>query len=338
MIPTGDKSAPGKADSPPIQPPSSRSRLFRVAALAVQLAVSAILIAVLLRQFGDIDLIGAFETVSVPTLGGVAAILVLQYFIGALRLRMIISYLGGALKWRFAIRVTFVGIFFSQTFVSFIGGDGMRIWQLARSGWSYRTAGHAIAADRILGFISLVAVIVVGLPLSIAHTTGETRLSIIVLAAISAITCVLFFRMARLPAWARRRMAGAEIEDQVALCWDLIRRDPRTVLVFVSPHVLNTLILYLFLLDFGATVSFPILCALFPAVILLSMLPVSFAGWGVREGALMVAVAGLEIDPSIIIGASIAFGLSIFLASLPGALLTTYPNAVSDHKSNQPPQ
>jgi len=90
---------------------------------------------------------------------------------------------------------------------------------------------------------------------------------------------------------------------------------------YAFPHVLNTLILYVFLIDFGGDVDFLILLSVAPAVFLLSMLPISFAGWGVREGALATVLGSFGVDPTVVIAASIAFGLSHIVASLPGSVL-----------------
>jgi hypothetical protein len=75
---------------------------------------------------------------------------------------------------------------------------------------------------------------------------------------------------------------------------------------------------FLLLRDLGQKVALVTVLFLFPFVQLLSMLPISFAGWGLREGAMVVAfrLAGVPADAAL--GASILFGLCLFAASLPG--------------------
>jgi len=50
-------------------------------------------------------------------------------------------------------------------------------------------------------------------------------------------------------------------------------------------------------------------------------MPISFAGWGVREGAMAAAfaVVGVPADQSILV--SVAFGMVLLLVSLPGSVL-----------------
>jgi len=60
---------------------------------------------------------------------------------------------------------------------------------------------------------------------------------------------------------------------------------------------------------------------LVPPVLLVSMIPVSIAGWGVREGAMVVALGFIGVPPGAAFAISVLFGLIIAAASLPGVLL-----------------
>jgi len=60
---------------------------------------------------------------------------------------------------------------------------------------------------------------------------------------------------------------------------------------------------------------------LVPPVILITVVPVSIAGWGVREGAMVVAFGFINVPASAAFAVSILFGLTLAAASLPGSLL-----------------
>ena len=57
-----------------------------------------------------------------------------------------------------------------------------------------------------------------------------------------------------------------------------------------------------------------------PAVLEIATLPISFAGWGVREGAAIVAFGTFGLPAHQALAASVAYGLAVFAASLLGAL------------------
>ena len=60
---------------------------------------------------------------------------------------------------------------------------------------------------------------------------------------------------------------------------------------------------------------------LVPPVILITVVPVSIAGWGVREGAMVVAFGFIQVPASAAFALSVLFGLTLAVSSLPGSLL-----------------
>ncbi|MBE9556580.1 MAG: flippase-like domain-containing protein, partial [Proteobacteria bacterium] len=60
---------------------------------------------------------------------------------------------------------------------------------------------------------------------------------------------------------------------------------------------------------------------LVPAVILLSTVPVSIGGWGLREGLMVVALGLAGVPADAALSVSILFGLAMIVAGLPGGVL-----------------
>ena len=61
--------------------------------------------------------------------------------------------------------------------------------------------------------------------------------------------------------------------------------------------------------------------ALFSAVILVTAIPISFAGWGLREGAMVALFAFAGLGAGTALALSLAFGALFLAASLPGCAL-----------------
>jgi hypothetical protein len=57
-----------------------------------------------------------------------------------------------------------------------------------------------------------------------------------------------------------------------------------------------------------------------PPVMLIASLPISISGWGVREGAMMVAFGLLDVPKEAALALSVQFALLGYLAATPGAL------------------
>jgi uncharacterized membrane protein YbhN (UPF0104 family) len=84
----------------------------------------------------------------------------------------------------------------------------------------------------------------------------------------------------------------------------------------------NVLVFALILSGMGVGSALAVGCALLvPAIMEIAMLPISLAGWGVREGAAIVAFGALGLPPDQALGASIAFGLIVAAVSMLGGIL-----------------
>ena len=68
-----------------------------------------------------------------------------------------------------------------------------------------------------------------------------------------------------------------------------------------------------------------------PTVLLVSMLPISIGGWGVREGAMIVALHGFGISAEDALLPSVLFGLCAAVATLPGGIFWIIPKIYPDH-------
>ena len=60
---------------------------------------------------------------------------------------------------------------------------------------------------------------------------------------------------------------------------------------------------------------------LMPLVVLMMMIPISIAGWGVRELAMVTAFGYVQLDPTDALTLSLAFGLATLASGLPGGVL-----------------
>jgi len=77
-----------------------------------------------------------------------------------------------------------------------------------------------------------------------------------------------------------------------------------------------------------------------PPVFLLSALPISIAGWGVREGAMVVVLGYVSVPLDEAFALSVALGLTVLVGSLPGGLFLVQGKFAKDfdmYKSDDPP-
>ena len=81
----------------------------------------------------------------------------------------------------------------------------------------------------------------------------------------------------------------------------------------------------------GLTLTFLDYVVFIPIVTLITTLPISIGGWGVREGATVVLFGALGVVSHNALAFSVLFGLVIAVSSLPGLIFLWFGDAESNH-------
>jgi glycosyltransferase 2 family protein len=297
----------------------------QVLAIAVKLAISVALIWYAFRQ---IDLSNASRLLRSLHPGIIVlalAALAFQQFLGALRLHRLLQLIQMPVRAVTAVDAVFVGLFFGTTFVSFISGDAMRVWRLVRAHVPVAGAFQAILFDRIFGFVTLIAMIGMGLPLLVRLTADRAMLlSVLIAVLLGIVGTLLFLLMNRAPRallrWRVVRLAAQT--SSVALAMVMRPTDVLSLLgLSFVVQSLNVIGVYVIAVGLGVSASLIDLMVLVPPVVLLTMLPVSFAGWGVRESAMVVVLGLLGVGAEQSVAVSVCFGLCMMVVGLPGGLI-----------------
>ena len=103
----------------------------------------------------------------------VIALLMVQHALGGLRFHQLLEQMKTPVSLRAAIENSFAGLFFGQIFLSFIGGDAVRILRLVNGALPAKEAFKAVLFDRVLGFISVIVLIALCLPLLFGIVTSR---------------------------------------------------------------------------------------------------------------------------------------------------------------------
>jgi uncharacterized membrane protein YbhN (UPF0104 family) len=278
--------------------------------------------------FSKIDFGPTWSTlrgIAPAALGLVFVLLGVQLWVAALRLRAILNTIGVAYPIGAAFDVILIGAFFSQTLISFVGGDAMRVWRIVRSGAPFGEAAKAVLLDRVAGFGGLFILLLAATPF-LARIISSPQMwagqVIIVLLALGGVAGVLVLRRFtdHFPEW-RSVAAAREIVDTGLQIW----RSKEGVIVVVglslTIQLMNVLVLYIISRGLGVELRFVDGVLLFPTVLFLSMLPVSVSGWGVREGAMVAGLALVGVPAHQSLALSVCFGLCLAAVSVPGGVV-----------------
>lgn len=278
-----------------------QSRVKQAALFSVKLLLSvAVLVYIArgldLRQLRD-------HLVSVdPFLFGIAlGLIFLQTFVLNGRWELIMRALGVSLDWLAGWRILMISLWFNQVLPSSVGGDAVRMWLLRQRGVQWSEAVKGVAADRFTALIGLIVLMVAGLPFLLSRVSNQAAILAIgglTLAGVAG--TVVLLTLDRLP---KRLIALPAIASFVRfgrLVRFLLLQSERRAPLFGSAlliHLVTATACYTLARGVGAQLSVLDAGILIPPVVLLTAVPISISGWGVREGA-MVACLGLAGVPS----------------------------------------
>jgi uncharacterized membrane protein YbhN (UPF0104 family) len=305
---------------------ANAGEMRRILLSAIKILVSGALLYLALRKANFADLASRLDLTSAAWLFLAVALVFLQIFVGVLRWRIVSVEAGAPLPLRQAMRYNVIGTFFNQTLPSSIGGDAVRLWLVARSGAGWRAATYSIFVDRAVGLIALAIMIVASLPWSshlIADAYGRSALTLLDFAALAGGAGFLVIGILPWP-WLKRWWATHHIHACAVIANRVIfspRNEPAIVILSFVVHLLAVVIAWCVVKSIAAPVGFEATFLLIPPVMLITMLPISIAGWGVREATMGLAFgyAGLVTNEGV--NVSLLFGAVYFIAGAIGGLV-----------------
>jgi uncharacterized membrane protein YbhN (UPF0104 family) len=287
-----------------------------VSVALVGFTLSFVDVATLMSSLGDAN-------ISVTVLA--VALLTLQPVAIAIRTWLILRSLGDNVSFVLLLSASYIGMFFSLALPGTVGADVYRLWRIVHAGVPTGRATGVLVIERGLTLLALVPLSLLALPMLMSHPEVSALVNeqVGMLLAVFAIACMLGVGI-----WLLTR--GVPI---VARSLDVLGRFvtdvPRftcSVLAVLGGHMIIAVALVLAAYALDMEVSTHIVFLLAFPVILLAAIPISIAGWGVREisMAVLFGYIGVPVQDAVVL--SVLFGILLTLSCLPGGALLLVEN------------
>lgn len=281
--------------------------------------------------FSKVDLQEVQDTLGRASYGHLffaAAVLLLQAVAGAVRWSMVIKIISSPVRLRVAVQILFIGLFFNQTLPSSIGGDAMRIWRIRHYGFPLRKAINSVLLDRLIALVALALFMLLSYP--VLHQLVDNpllRLAVVIAALVLIAGFAMLYYFRKIP----RRFYGWRITEEIrhlSAEAHQVTRNPRgaikIVMLSIVMHAMTGMAIYEVARGLGLSIGLLECVVLTPPISLITVLPISMAGWGVREAGMVTALAfaGVATHDALIV--SILLGLLLALISIPGGVYWLY--------------
>ncbi len=250
--------------------------------------------------------------------------LTVQALLAVARWRWILIMQGFCIDYYRLVRFYWLGLFFSQLLPSSAGGDVMRAYCLVRDGYGIGNASVVVLLDRIFGLVGLIFLVLVCQPFSFEFIRDDAvRWGVlwVTLGGATAFGVVLVLDRLTSGFRSSRIMHGVTIFSR-AVRRALLPFSSGLLLLALSVaiHLISIFAVVIIALGMGIELHWLAFLIVVPLTSLFMALPISIAGWGVREGVMVLGLGYAGIQPENALALSVLYGLLLLILTLPGAL------------------
>ncbi len=282
---------------------------------ALRAGISILLLIGLLLKTDSTEIAHAFLEISPATWLITFILYLCSQFLSSFRWYLIAHAVGFKGKWNTYLGYYFVGMYFNLFMPSSIGGDVLKVLFLSREYKQKLKAAYTVLADRVFG---LAAMFLLGsLAVIIAPDAIPMRLKLILIGT-TFLVYISPFALIGLNNLIRKRWP--EISQRVDITLQLLKNKQTVVFVLLISLLLQFIgmnILVILAKDMGLSPPPSFYYAIFPLVTLMTFLPISLNGIGIRETgfAYFLSLKDIPMEKALILS------LSFFAIQVAAALV-----------------
>ena len=298
--------------------------------VGAKLAVTGIILWIVFADLELSEVIEQLRRVQPSTIVVCLVIFISHFLAVAIRWQALVSLFGHEIGiWR-ATRLVAIGSFFNQVFFGTIAGDAIRILNLRSRDTNLTVAAGSVLLDRYLALFTVWLALIAMLPVFYSAFVGFPRTQLGLLSLCALGTASLLLPIASLLRFVEtldllRPLHGIyrfilSLSSVLLLSCKDLAAFTRTYLPSAFIVLSSSLAVFLIAGDVGAPVNFSASVLVTTASLLVSAIPITVAGWGLRELSFVSLLQALSIDRADSLVISVLFGLLVLGASLLGGL------------------
>jgi glycosyltransferase 2 family protein len=291
---------------------------------ALKAAIGVVLFAALYRIAGARGMFATLATARVPEFWSACALMVIALAFSGWRWWVVMRSITRPISLRAAMVATFESVFFQQVVPAGIGGEVSRGVRAYDAGVSPQWAFVGVVLDRGLGLLfvavtMVVAAVVAQSPLTSARAFNALFVtSAILLGAASAVA----IGACRMPRWLPERADPAIALLRAFLrCMRSLRFLSRVSALLVCSNIAYIACFFSCARALDVPIAAWDAAIVIQGMVLVSVLPISFGGWGLRESAAVLLFAPLGVDATRAMAISDLFGLVLTVLVVFGAII-----------------
>jgi len=298
---------------------------------AIKVAVTLLLFFYIFRKV-DFQQFGAtLRNARLDILTGGFLLLWTAHFICIFRWRMLMKPLMPVPSVANLFGIYCIGIFFNLTFPTVVGGDVVKMYYAGRPSKSYAQSFASTFLDRDAGMLAMMIIACIAICIHPVKVPG-IPVSLVIWGVFSLFilgNVALFTpRLHRLLTRGLHSLHLAKIAhkvDHISSAFQTMGKHPSALLWSLAISLVNqTLVIcvnWIMALGLQLDVSFAYFLIFIPVITLISMIPISLNGMGLREYSFMSLFGAIGVSPASCIALGVLSSIVLILSAVPGGII-----------------
>lgn len=298
----------------------------------IKIIISVALVAFLFARLGLRDIFSQFTTVNPWWIFWGIIAFSLSNILGSVQWFFLMRSRGIKLPLAKVVSYYYVGLFFNNFLIGYVGGDAIRIYDISKASGSSSDAISTVFFDRLVGFVMLTTLALIAALAWRNIFQSKTIILIIFLIFVSwVLSFIVLFneRFAKKIGWVFRFILPAKVNEKIREVYSSInsfKRDKKTIcLVILISFVIQTLrilVHYFAALSVGLDAHIKYFFIFVPVIALLASLPISIGGIGIRESSGVALFSQVNsFQPEAIVAMEFLAYIIGLLSTIPGGLI-----------------
>jgi hypothetical protein len=292
--------------------------------LLIRISISLAMLTLALRLVHINELKEGLLSIPLPALGMVVVIFFFSQLLSSYKWWLLARSGNIETSWLLAVRAYFLGMAVNWFGLGTVGGDLARALVLGSKSKQKTTALASVFADRLHGITVLAAIGVVSIAFAGRQHIGREYLVLLPACTITVAVAWYFgpgIALAALP-------KGGALHKNMEQVAQVFPRDPPTIsyvsLISLVFHLLQIFLHQVMAAGFGIQIPWPVLLVTIPVINILSSLPISWNGLGVRENGYLFFMAPQFLSREHAIAFGVMWLLAMAASSAIGALVLVF--------------
>lgn len=304
----------------------------RVVIPLIKIFVSIVLVVFLLAKLGLSNIADQFATANFWWIIAGIIIFSLSNLLGSLQWYLLMKTRGIEIPLLKVISYYYVGLFFNNFLIGYVGGDAIRIYDISKASGNSSNAISTVFFDRLIGFAMLTTLaLVAGIVWRNIFSSKTVIFIIFIIFACWIISFIVLFneKFAHKIGWILQFVFPRKVKNKIKEVYSSINSFKYEKKTLIAVLIISLFIqLFRILVHFFAALSVGLHAHIkyffifIPVIALLSSLPISIGGIGIRESSGVALFSQVNsFQPQAIVAMEFLAYVIGLLSTLPGGLI-----------------